>query len=188
MSMLTLLAQIVLALGIANVWLVRVNRPTPFRAGGAASMVDEYFFSADSELLIVPQEGRLRLCTELGVIDLAPQEIAITPRGLVLPCHAAETITALEFETVHDRPLAEIWANGAAFTAYRGTGWMPELCGTCDRKEKDWGGCRCQAFAWNGDAATTDPACSKAPNHAEMRAAAEAEAAEATDEFEYRMM
>ena len=34
------------------------------------SMVDEYFFSADSEFLVVPQEGRLRFCTELGVIDL----------------------------------------------------------------------------------------------------------------------
>lgn len=48
-----------------------------------ASMVDEYFFSADGELLVVPQEGRLRFFTELGVIDLEPQEIAILPRGLV---------------------------------------------------------------------------------------------------------
>jgi homogentisate 1,2-dioxygenase len=47
------------------------------------SMVDEYFFSADSELLVVPQEGRLRFCTELGVIDLEPKEIALLPRGLV---------------------------------------------------------------------------------------------------------
>ena len=47
------------------------------------SMEDEYFFSADSELLIVPQEGRLRFCTELGIIDLEPKEIAIIPRGLV---------------------------------------------------------------------------------------------------------
>nr|WP_197286634.1 MULTISPECIES: homogentisate 1,2-dioxygenase [unclassified Chelatococcus] len=47
------------------------------------SMQDEYFFSADSELLIVPQEGRLRFCTELGVIDIEPKEIAIIPRGLV---------------------------------------------------------------------------------------------------------
>ncbi|WP_036699038.1 homogentisate 1,2-dioxygenase [Paracoccus sp. J39] len=47
------------------------------------SMQDEYFFSADSELLVVPQEGRLRFCTELGVIDLEPKEIAIIPRGLV---------------------------------------------------------------------------------------------------------
>ena len=47
------------------------------------SMVDSYFYSADSELLVVPQEGRLRFCTELGVIDLEPKEIAILPRGLV---------------------------------------------------------------------------------------------------------
>lgn len=47
------------------------------------SMQDEYFFSADSELLVVPQQGRLRFCTELGIIDLEPQEIAIIPRGLV---------------------------------------------------------------------------------------------------------
>jgi homogentisate 1,2-dioxygenase len=47
------------------------------------SMEDEYFFSADSELLVVPQAGRLRFCTELGVIDLEPKEIALIPRGLV---------------------------------------------------------------------------------------------------------
>ena len=47
------------------------------------SMVDEYFYSADSELLVVPQSGRLRFCTELGVIDLEPKEIAILPRGMV---------------------------------------------------------------------------------------------------------
>ncbi|MEM8869913.1 MAG: homogentisate 1,2-dioxygenase [Pseudomonadota bacterium] len=47
------------------------------------SMVDSYFYSADSELLVVPQQGRLRFATELGVIELEPQEIAILPRGLV---------------------------------------------------------------------------------------------------------
>ena len=47
------------------------------------SMQDAYFYSADSELLVVPQEGRLRFCTELGIIDLEPKEIAILPRGLV---------------------------------------------------------------------------------------------------------
>jgi len=45
------------------------------------SMVDDYFFSADSELLVVPQEGRLRFYTELGIIDLEPKEIGIIPRG-----------------------------------------------------------------------------------------------------------
>lgn len=47
------------------------------------SMQDEYFYSADSELLIVPQEGILRFCTELGVIEIEPRQIAIIPRGLV---------------------------------------------------------------------------------------------------------
>lgn len=47
------------------------------------SMENDYFYSADSELLVVPQEGRLRFCTELGVFDLEPKEIAIIPRGMV---------------------------------------------------------------------------------------------------------
>ena len=47
------------------------------------SMTDCYFYSADSELLVVPQEGRLRFATELGVMDIEPQEIAVIPRGLV---------------------------------------------------------------------------------------------------------
>ena len=47
------------------------------------TMVDDYFYSADSELLVVPQQGRLRFHTELGLLDLEPQEIAILPRGLV---------------------------------------------------------------------------------------------------------
>ena len=48
-----------------------------------ASMQNAYFYSADSELLIVPQAGRLRFATELGILDLEPQEIAIIPRGLL---------------------------------------------------------------------------------------------------------
>lgn len=112
--------------------------------------------------------------------------LCVTPKGTVLPCHAAETITTLEFENVRDRPLAEIWANGPAFTAYRGAGWMQEPCQSCERQTRDWGGCRCQAFAWTGDAAATDPVCVKSPHHEEIRQAAIAEAEAATDEFEYR--
>ncbi|MEM7179244.1 MAG: SPASM domain-containing protein, partial [Pseudomonadota bacterium] len=114
--------------------------------------------------------------------------MCITPSGKVLPCHAAETITTLDFDNVRDKPLRDIWARGDAFRAYRGTDWMADPCKSCDRQTKDWGGCRCQAFAWTGDAGAVDPACSKAPNHAEMREAALAEAAQATEEFEYRMM
>jgi homogentisate 1,2-dioxygenase len=46
------------------------------------SMVDRAFFSADGELLIVPQEGSLRIVTEMGVLDVAPLSIAVIPRGL----------------------------------------------------------------------------------------------------------
>ncbi len=45
-------------------------------------MVDEYFSNADGELLIVPQDGRLHLATEFGLIDLTPGEIAVIPRGV----------------------------------------------------------------------------------------------------------
>jgi homogentisate 1,2-dioxygenase len=45
-------------------------------------MRDEYFYNADGELLIVPQEGALRLWTEFGIIDIEPGECAIVPRGV----------------------------------------------------------------------------------------------------------
>jgi homogentisate 1,2-dioxygenase len=48
------------------------------------SMVDEYFYNADAEMLFVPQEGDLRLWTEFGIIDIAPGEIAVIPRGVKL--------------------------------------------------------------------------------------------------------
>lgn len=55
-----------------------------------ASMVDEYFYSADGELLVVPQQGRLRFCTELGMIEIAPGEIAVLPRGLAYRVEVVE--------------------------------------------------------------------------------------------------
>ncbi|MEL6316151.1 MAG: pyrroloquinoline quinone biosynthesis protein PqqE [Pseudomonadota bacterium] len=112
----------------------------------------------------------------------------VTPEGKVLPCHAAETIPSLSFETVHDRPLAEIWADGPAFAAYRGVAWMPEPCASCDRRTRDWGGCRCQAFALTGDAGATDPVCSKSPLRAGVvdPLLADAEGADATPPYVYR--
>lgn len=46
------------------------------------SMQDRFFYNADGELLIVPQLGRLRIATELGVLEVEPQEIALIPRGV----------------------------------------------------------------------------------------------------------
>ena len=45
-------------------------------------MQGRYFYDADGELLIVPQEGRLHIATEMGVIELEPLEIAVIPRGV----------------------------------------------------------------------------------------------------------
>ena len=71
----------------------------------------------------------------------------ITPNGTVLPCHAAQTISGLSFHNVQDKSLSDIWYKSSAFNAYRGTSWLPEPCQSCDRKDIDFGGCRCQAMA-----------------------------------------
>jgi len=110
----------------------------------------------------------------------------ISPAGYVLPCHAAETITGLTFERVGSRPLAEIWRDGPAFQRFRGTDWMPEPCASCERREVDWGGCRCQAFALTGNAAVTDPACALSPHHKDMLSLARKETAVAPPDFVYR--
>ena len=116
----------------------------------------------------------------------AKQNLNVTPSGKVLPCHAAETITTLEFDNVKDRSLREIWYEGAAFNAFRGTDWMAEPCRSCPRKTVDFGGCRCQAFALTGDARATDPACSLSPLHRDLFATAEREAHAPPPEFVYR--
>jgi len=87
----------------------------------------------------------------------------ITPTGDALPCHAAQIIPGLHFENVKDRSLREIWQNSAAFQKFRGEAWMQEPCKSCDRREQDFGGCRCQALLLAGDASATDPVCSLAP-------------------------
>lgn len=110
----------------------------------------------------------------------------ISPSGKVLPCHAAETITGLHFESVRDHPVAWIWQNSDAFNRYRGTGWMPEPCQSCAFKEVDFGGCRCQAFALTGNAGNTDPACALSPVHEEIFKTALTEAAEDSRRFIYR--
>ena len=46
------------------------------------SMQGRFFYDADGELLVVPQQGRLRIATELGVLEVEPQQIALIPRGV----------------------------------------------------------------------------------------------------------
>lgn len=93
------------------------------------------------------------------------RSLNVTPSGRVLPCHAAESIPGLEFWNVRDHSLADIWASSPAFNAFRGTDYLPSPCANCERREIDFGGCRCQAFALTGDARATDPVCHKSPHH-----------------------
>ncbi len=91
------------------------------------------------------------------------QFLNITPAGKVLPCHAAESLTFLDFDNIKDKPLSWIWEHSESFNRFRGTDWMPEPCRSCERREIDWGGCRCQAFALTGNADAADPACEFSP-------------------------
>lgn len=152
----------------------------------------------------VVQEARERLKGRL-VIDYVPADyyatypkacmggwgsssLNVAPDGKVLPCHAAGTIPGLSFDTIRERPLAEIWRDGSAFNAFRGESWMQEPCRSCARKTVDFGGCRCQAMALAGDAAAADPACSKSPLHAQLVAAAEDYSASGETELVYRRL
>jgi PqqA peptide cyclase len=107
------------------------------------------------------------------------RSLNVTPRGRVLPCHAAEFIPGLEFWSVRDRSLREIWEASPAFGSFRGTEWMREPCRTCPRQEIDFGGCRCQAFALTGDARNADPVCELSPRHEAIVAAVAAASGEA---------
>ena len=111
----------------------------------------------------------------------------VTPSGKVLPCHAAETLPELRFPTVDEASLAEIWHYSAAFARFRGTTWMAEPCRSCERREIDWGGCRCQAFALTGDASRTDPVCALSPDHG-LLAGTRREAEEPAPDFVYRQV
>ncbi len=112
--------------------------------------------------------------------------LTITPEGTALPCHTALMLPGLAFPNVRDLGLKEIWFDSEGFNHYRGTGWMKEPCSSCEDKEKDLGGCRCQAYLLTQLHDVADPVCPKSPYHhlvqkivagADMRAASGANAA-----------
>lgn len=99
--------------------------------------------------------------------------VTITSDGVVLPCHEARMLPGLEFPNVREHDLRWIWYDSPAFNAYRGDSWMKEPCRTCPEKEKDFGGCRCQAYMLTGDATNADPVCDLSPHHHLVTAAVE---------------
>jgi PqqA peptide cyclase len=113
------------------------------------------------------------------------QFLNVSPSGKVLPCHAAETLPGMVFPSVRETSLSDIWYRSEAFNRFRGTDWMAEPCRSCERREIDWGGCRCQAFLLAGDAARADPVCALSPDHGVVEATLQ-DAEKAPHAFVYR--
>jgi pyrroloquinoline quinone biosynthesis protein E len=93
----------------------------------------------------------------------ATRQLTVAPNGDALPCPAAQTLP-LPRANVREDSLERIWTESPLFRRFRGTDWMPDPCRSCDRREIDFGGCRCQAFQLTGDAARTDPVCHLSPD------------------------
>jgi PqqA peptide cyclase len=129
----------------------RVVRAWPRKAGGPAVLfvLPDYF--SDRPKPCMGGWGRLAM-----VVD---------PTGLLLPCHEASEIPGLEFWNVNEASVERCWSEAPGMQRYRGTEWMPEPCQSCPARERDFGGCRCQAFQLLGDAGATDPACALSPAH-----------------------
>jgi pyrroloquinoline quinone biosynthesis protein E len=91
--------------------------------------------------------------------------LTIAPDGMALPCHEARVLPGLDCPNVKDYSIEQIWNESKAFNFFRGDEWMKEPCRSCDEREKDHGGCRCQAYLLAGDMYAADPVCSKSPDH-----------------------
>ena len=98
------------------------------------------------------------------------RHLTVNPSGEVLPCPTAGEIKGLRFDNVRSKSLKWIWAESEAFNRFRGTDWMPEPCRSCEFREIDFGGCRCQAALLAGNPSATDPACELSPYRNELTA------------------
>jgi PqqA peptide cyclase len=171
---------------LANAEALLPTRAQIERARSVALAAKERLSGRMEVILVLPDwhADRPRACMD----GWARRFVVVAPDGAVLPCHAARTLP-LSFASVRDAPLGRIWENDPALRTFRGEEWMPEPCKSCDRREIDYGGCRCQAFALTGDARATDPACSLAPAHGLVRDArdrAEAAGTGGAPRFVYR--
>jgi homogentisate 1,2-dioxygenase len=128
-----------------------------------------YFYDADGELLIVPQQGRLRIATELGVLEVEPQEIAVVPRGVrfrvELPDGPSRGYVCENFGALLRLPdLGPIGSNGLANprdfltpgprtrTARATSSWSPSSRATVARRRS-----ATRRWTWSPGTATTRP-------------------------------
>lgn len=98
--------------------------------------------------------------------------LTVNPDGTILPCQSARCIPGIDFPNARHASLLEAW-HSSAFRRFRGTQWMPEPCRSCDQRNIDFGGCRCQAFLVTGDPQATDPVCHLSPDRPLIDAAIE---------------
>ncbi len=140
--------------------------PTREQLRRAEAVTDEWRRRVEGRMkifFVAPDyhEGRAKKC----VNGWGSMFLTVTPEGQALPCHTAKMLPGLDFPSVREASLREIWFDSEGFNRYRGTGWMKEPCASCEHKEEDLGGCRCQAFLLAQDAAAADPVCAKSPQH-----------------------
>lgn len=114
--------------------------------------------------------------------------LTIAPDGVALPCHSARELPGLDCPNVREHSIEQIWNESKAFNFFRGDDWMKEPCRSCDEKEKDHGGCRCQAYLLAGDMYAADPVCSKSPHHHLIEAAIDAARASALSGSEKQLI
>lgn len=98
------------------------------------------------------------------------RQLVVAPNGDVLPCLAAGQLPGARPPNVGSAALSTIWYDSELFNRFRGTEWMPSPCRSCELRDIDFGGCRCQAFQLTGDPAATDPACELSPHHESLHA------------------
>ena len=113
--------------------------------------------------------------------------LTVAPDGAVLPCQSSREIPGLDFPNVRSTSLSDCWFHSSVFRRFRGTSWMPEPCRSCDRREIDFGGCRCQAFLITKDLSATDPVCHLSPQHNLVEKIVD-EASHDTSPFEPRVL
>jgi len=106
-------------------------------------------------------EGKAKKC----VNGWGSMFLTVTPDGTAVPCHTAKMLPGLSFPNVREHSVRDIWFDSEGFNRYRGTGWMKEPCASCEHREEDLGGCRCQAYLIAHDPTVADPVCVKSPHH-----------------------
>ncbi len=144
--------------------------PSAEQVKTAERATNQYRAQSDGRMkvyYVVPDyhDGRPKAC----VNGWGSTFLTVTADGKALPCHSARDLPGLSFPDVRRQPLREIWYDSPLFNRFRGFDWMKEPCRSCPERERDFGGCRCQAYLLTGDAANADPACSQSPLHAAVR-------------------